>query len=126
MANSSQFDRNKWHNLTKMSTPRAGNGHKVRLDGRKDWKNVWDFIIVNYLQPANMLGKKISIEVRNDNGKQFCSDMIQKYFKDNYLNQVFTHPYTPEENAHIESFHGILGKSLKLENFKNLVGVEKD
>lgn len=88
-------------------------------------KEAWDFIIVKYLQPANMLGKKISIEVRNDNGRQFCSVMIQKYFKDNYLNQVFTHPYTPEENAHIESFHAILGKSLKLDNFKILADVEK-
>jgi len=97
-------------------------GYKMREAQVKD---AWDFIIVNYLQPANMLGKKISIEVRNDNGKQFCSAMIQKYFKDNHLNQVFTHPYTPEENAHIESFHGILGKSLKLENFKILADVEK-
>ena len=27
---------------------------------------------------------------------------------ENKLNQVFTHPYKPPENAHIESFHSIL------------------
>ena len=87
-------------------------------------KEVWDYIIVHYLQPANMLGKKISIEVRNDNGKQFSSKMIQQYFHDNYLNQVFTHPYTPEENAHVERFHRTLGESLAREYFKTLADVE--
>jgi transposase InsO family protein len=88
-------------------------------------KEIWDEIIVDYLQPANMLGKRIDIEVRNDNGKQFSSTMIQQYFKDNYLGQVFTHPYTPEENAHVERFHRTLGKSLKLEFFKSLEQVEQ-
>jgi transposase InsO family protein len=36
--------------------------------------------------------------------------LIQEFFKENYLNQVFTHPYTPQENGHIESFHAILAK----------------
>ncbi len=87
-------------------------------------KAAWDHIIVYHLQPADMLGKKISIEIRNDNGKQFSSKMIQQYFKDNYLDQVFTHPYTPEENAHVERFHRTLGDSLKLESFKTLAEVE--
>jgi putative transposase len=99
---------------------------KVGLSMREaQVKQVWDYIIVHYLQPANMLEKGIDIEVRNDNGKQFCSTMIQQYFKDNYLGQVFTHPYTPEENAHVERFHRTLGKSLKLEFFKTLAQVEQ-
>jgi len=87
-------------------------------------KQVWDYIIPTYLQPADMLSKKIQIEVRNDNGKQFSSTMVQEYFKTNYLGQVFTHPYTPEENGHIESFHSTLGKALKDESYKNLEQVE--
>jgi len=86
-------------------------------------KQVWDYIIPTYLQPADMLSKEIQIEVRNDNGKQFSSTMIQEYFKNNYLGQVFTHPYTPEENGHIESFHATLGKALKGEYFKTLEDV---
>ena len=99
---------------------------KVGLSMREaQVKEVWDYIIVHYLQPANLIGKGISIEVRNDNGKQFSSKLIQQYFKDNYLGQVFTHPYTPEENAHVERFHRTLGKSLKLEFFKTLADVEQ-
>jgi transposase InsO family protein len=40
--------------------------------------------------------------------------LIQEFFKENYLNQVFTHPYTPQENGHIKSFHAILAKKLRL------------
>ena len=87
-------------------------------------KQIWDQIIIEYLQPANLLEKKIQIEVRNDNGRQFASQMIQNYFKTNHLNQVFTHPYTPEENAHVERFHRTLGKSLKKESFKDLKQVQ--
>jgi hypothetical protein len=50
------------------------------------------------------------IEVRNDNDSRFSAKLIQEFFKENYLNQVFTHPYTPQENGHIESFHAILAK----------------
>jgi transposase InsO family protein len=59
-------------------------------------KQVWDYILPTYLQSADMLSKGIQIEVRNDNGKQFSSTMVQENFKTNYLGQVFTHPYTPE------------------------------
>ena len=83
-------------------------------------KQVWEYIITNYLQKADLLNKSIEVEVRNDNGKQFCAQMIQSFFKENYLNQVFTHPYSPEENGHVESFHKILGRSLKHNYFENL------
>lgn len=83
-------------------------------------KEVWEYIIVTYLQRADLLNNSIAVEVRNDNGKQFCAKMIQSFFKDNYLNQVFTHPYSPEENGHVESFHKILGRSLKSSYFKDL------
>jgi len=83
-------------------------------------KQVWEYIIVHYLQPADLLNRSIEVEVRNDNGKQFCAQMVQSYFTENHLNQVFTHPYSPEENGHIESFHKILGRSLKNNYFSNL------
>lgn len=83
-------------------------------------KQAWEYVIANYLQRADLRGQGVEIEVRNDNGKQFASEMIQCFFKDNYLDQVFTHPYTPEENAHVERFHRTLGKSLDREHFRNL------
>ena len=87
-------------------------------------KDAWDQVIVKYLQPADLLKAQINVEIRNDNGKQFCSKMVQQYFRDNHLNQVFTHPYTPEENAHVESFHKTLGSSLKGACFHTLKDLE--
>jgi len=75
-------------------------------------KKAWEAVIENHLQPADMLAKGIHIEIRNDNGPQFGANEIRQFFRDNYLNQVFTHPYTPQENGHIESFHSILSSAL--------------
>jgi len=85
----------------------------------------WEEIIATYFQPAGLLEDGIDIEVRNDNGRQFSSELIPQFFKENYLNQVFTHPYTPEENGHIESFHSILGKALEKDRFSDLMQLEK-
>ena len=73
---------------------------------------VWEKIIINYLQPSGSLIEGVHIEIRNDNGPQFVAKKTQNFFKENYLNQVFTHPYTPQENGHIESFHSILSTSI--------------
>ena len=58
-------------------------------------KSIWESVIVNYLQPNNCLGRKIQIEVRNDNDSRFIARKVQEFFKENQLCQVFTHPYTP-------------------------------
>lgn len=77
----------------------------------------WEKVIVDYLQPFDMLGKEITVEARNDNDSRFAAKSVQKYMADNHLGQVFTHPYTPQENGHIESFHAILGRSLERRAF---------
>lgn len=87
-------------------------------------KQGWEKVIVNYLQPADQLIKGVHIEIRNDNGPQFAARLIQQFFKENYLNQVFTHPYTPQENGHIESFHAILSKALSRQKFWELSELE--
>ena len=46
--------------------------------------------------------------VRNDNGSQFVADLVQQYFRDKNIVQEFTKPATPEQNAHIESYHSIM------------------
>jgi len=88
-------------------------------------KSAWESIIVNHLQTADVLAKKIHVEIRNDNGPQFASKLIQDFFEENYLNQVFTHPYTPQENGHVESFHSILSKSLGNQPFWSLAELEE-
>lgn len=85
----------------------------------------WDEVIINYLQPYKMLEKPIKIEVRNDNDSRFAAKEVQNYMAENYLNQVFTHPYTPEENGHVESFHAILGRSLDRRYFNTIMDLER-
>jgi len=88
-------------------------------------KQVWEYIIAHYLQEKRLEEGPIEIEVRNDNGKQFNSHLVIEFFKENEMTQVFTHPYTPEENGHVESFHKTLGKALKDDVFSSLSMVEK-
>lgn len=73
-----------------------------------DWKirkenviELFDLIFDNYCLPKSMY-------VRNDNGAQFEAGMVQQYFADKNVTQEFTKPATPEQNAHIESYHSII------------------
>lgn len=88
-------------------------------------KQVWEYIIAEYIQPIRGKSAEVEIEVRSDNGKQFSSKEIIEFFEENELTKVFTHPYTPEENGHVESFHKKLGKSLKDERYASLGGLEQ-
>jgi putative transposase len=88
-------------------------------------RSIWEYIIENFLQPYNCLGKKMQIEIRNDNDSRFIAKTVQEFFKENRLNQVFTHPYTPQENGHIESFHAILSERLSRQIFWSLGELEQ-
>ena len=46
--------------------------------------------------------------VRNDNGSQFIARRVQEFLKESDIIQEFTMPATPEQNAHIESYHSIM------------------
>ena len=83
-------------------------------------KQAWEEIITDYLQSADLLRKRVHIEIRNDNGPQFGSKIIRAFFEENHLFQVFTHPYTPQENGHVESFHSILSSALGNQGFWDL------
>lgn len=87
-------------------------------------KQAWNYIIENYLQPYDCLNRKMYVEIRNDNDSRFAAKEIQEFFKENYLNQVFTHPYTPQENGHIESFHAILANRIRNMIFWKLADLE--
>ncbi len=93
---------------------------------RHEVKAVWEYVIVNYLQGTDALKKGLRIEVRNDNGPQFGAKIIRQFFKDNHLDQLFTHPYTPQENGHIESFHAILSEHLNRFHFQTLAELESN
>jgi len=93
---------------------------------KKEVKEAWHHIIINHLQPNDCLNQSINIEVRNDNDKRFSAELVREFFKENHLKQVFTHPYTPQENGHIESFHAILSAHLKPYNFWSLEELEQN
>ncbi len=87
-------------------------------------KQAWSQVIETYLQPHDLLAKELHVELRNDNGPQFSAHKIKAFLKENHIEQVFTHPYTPQENGHIESFHNILKTSLGEQPFWSLNELE--
>jgi len=93
---------------------------------KKEVKQAWEHIIKDHLQPNDCLNGPVNIEIRNDNDKRFSAKLVQEFFKENHLNQVFTHPYTPQENGHIESFHAILSNHLKPYVFWSLEELEQN
>ena len=59
-----------------------------------------------------LYGTTINIVIRSDNGSQFIAGSVREYLAMLGVEQEFTHVATPEENAHIESFHGILKRDV--------------
>jgi len=53
-----------------------------------------------------------SIVIRSDNRSQFIAKNVREYLELIGVSQEFTHVETPEENAHIEAYHGILKKEV--------------
>lgn len=55
---------------------------------------------IRRLEKENELLKKLLAEkdIESHNGPQFGATQIREFFRENYINQVFTHPYTPQEN----------------------------
>lgn len=85
----------------------------------------WQHIIEHIIQPYSPKRNEVHIEVRNDNGPQFSAKKLRSFFEENGLSHVFTHPYTPQENGHIESFHSVLSKSLEQYSFWSIEDLEK-
>lgn len=53
-----------------------------------------------------------AIHVRCDNGSQFESNLVREYFAKQNIIQEFTLPATPQQNAHIESYHSIIQSAI--------------
>lgn len=87
-------------------------------------KDAWEIVVAEYLQPHRIKDSEVQIEARSDNGKQLAAKELAVFFEDNHIQHVFTHPYTPEENGHIESFHAILSEALKNDRFTSLYDLE--
>lgn len=53
-----------------------------------------------------------SVVIRSDNGSQFIAKSVREYLSLIGVSQEFTHIATPEENAHIEAYHGTLKREI--------------
>lgn len=62
-------------------------------------------VFLDYKYPENVV-------IRSDNGSQFIAKSVREYLGLIGVQQEFTHVATPEENAHIEAYHGILKKEV--------------
>jgi hypothetical protein len=113
--------------LTAIDTfTRAVLGWKVSYQIKQDLvKRLWLEIIETHLQPYDCINKEMQIEIRNDNDSRFVAKSVQEFFVANNMNQVFTHPYTPQENGHIESFHAILSRKLNRYTFWSIDELEQ-
>lgn len=67
----------------------------------EDVIGLFEHIFQTYPMPKQFI-------VRNDNGSQFEALIVQEYLRQKGVNQEFTKPATPQQNAHIESYHSIL------------------
>ena len=53
-----------------------------------------------------------NVVIRIDNDSQFIANSVREYLGLIGVQQEFTQVATPEENAHIEAYHGILKKEV--------------
>jgi len=84
---------------------RVNLGHLLAYSMKSDQvKKLFEYILKAY----NINPKSISVSLRTDNGSQFIAKDARDYMLEVGINHEFTHVATPEENAHIESFHSIL------------------
>lgn len=58
------------------------------------------------------LPSQVNITVRSDNGSQFVSRLLRDFFRDRDVKHEFIRPATPDENAHIESYHSIVQRAI--------------
>jgi len=75
---------------------------------KNDVKKLVERLVVEHLQPNDLINRDIRVTIRSDNGSQFIAKIVKQCMRDNFIVQEFTYPATPQQNAHIESFHSIL------------------
>ena len=87
--------------------------HTRKILGYKlDWKMKQDAVIVLLSEIVEKYGIAAEMVIRSDNGSQFIANSVREYINLVGIEQEFTHVATPEENAHIESYHGTLKRDI--------------
>jgi len=90
----------------------------IDVHTRKILKDYFSFAVkqIHVIELLSLLFKDYdypeSVVIRSDNGSQFIAKSVREYLSLIGVDQEFTHVATPEENAHIEAYHGILKKEV--------------
>lgn len=74
----------------------------------RSWKIKHSDVIALFDQIFEVYPLPKHFYVRNDNGSEFVATKVQQYFAAKKITQEFCKPATPEQNAHIESYHSIV------------------
>lgn len=70
---------------------------------------LFDQVIEQWLQPYRPpFNDELTVTLRCDNDGRFVAHDLQKHMTENFINQEFILPATPQQNAHIESFHSVV------------------
>lgn len=67
-------------------------------------------LIKQWLFPMNLDPHKLSVRIRTDNGSQFIAKDFKKSLQEAKISNEYIRPATPQQNAHIESFHNTLSR----------------
>lgn len=87
--------------------------HTRKILGYKfDWNMKQDAVIELLSEIIEIYGIATEMIIRSDNGSQFIANSVREYIALVGIDQEFTHVATPEENAHIESYHGTLKRDI--------------
>ena len=87
--------------------------HTRKILGYKlDWHMKQDAVIELLSEIVDSYGIAAEMIIRSDNGSQFIANSVREYISVIGIEQEFTHVATPEENAHIESYHGTLKRDI--------------
>lgn len=72
---------------------------------QEDAKDLLEQLFESYPTPDKIV-------IRNDNGSQFIAEKVREFLAEKQVVQEFTKPATPQQNAHIESYHSIIERTI--------------
>ena len=84
-----------------------------------------DKLFTHWLIPCNIDPKKIAVKVRTDNGSQFVARLFRERLTTAHIQNEYIRPGTPQQNGHIEAFHGTVSNLVcKKYYFENVIEAE--
>jgi len=98
----------------------------INTSVKKLIKQVIDTWLQDYRPPVE---DRVTVTIRCDNDCRFVAKKLQQFLKENFIHQEFILPATPQQNAHIESFHSVVEqlvcKKIVFENLEDARAVFK-